>query len=221
MSTLKLRLEGPMQSWGTYSRFTERDTGKEPSKSGVIGLLCAALGRPREADISDLVSLEMAVRVDREGKFAKDYHTVLEVPKANRAEPETSVSNRYYLADASFLVLLEGDDKLLKDLAFALEAPKWTLCLGRKAFAPSTRVLLGISMTETMDQAIRSTPWFGRKEDWAESLRSILECSFGEGEARMDVPISFAQRKFGIRYVRQEWIPNPEPNPAKDVKEAK
>ena len=45
MPTLLLRLVGPMQAWGTSSRFDERDTGKEPSKSGVIGLLAAALGR--------------------------------------------------------------------------------------------------------------------------------------------------------------------------------
>ena len=48
MPTLLLRLVGPMQSWGTTSRFDERDTGKEPSKSGVVGLLAAALGIDRE-----------------------------------------------------------------------------------------------------------------------------------------------------------------------------
>ncbi len=49
MSTLLLRLAGPMQSWGVQSRFTIRGTGLEPSKSGVIGLVCAALGRPNDA----------------------------------------------------------------------------------------------------------------------------------------------------------------------------
>ncbi|MCA9878634.1 MAG: CRISPR-associated protein Cas5, partial [Thermomicrobiales bacterium] len=37
MHTVLLRLAGPMQSWGTQSRFLERDTGMEPSKSGVLG----------------------------------------------------------------------------------------------------------------------------------------------------------------------------------------
>ena len=37
MSVLLLRLAGPMQSWGTRSRFGNRDTGLEPSRSGVIG----------------------------------------------------------------------------------------------------------------------------------------------------------------------------------------
>ena len=41
MSVLLLRLSGPMQSWGVQSRFTVRDTGLEPSKSGVVGLIAA------------------------------------------------------------------------------------------------------------------------------------------------------------------------------------
>ena len=67
MPTLLLRLVGPMQSWGTTSRFDERDTGKEPSKSGVIGLLAAALGIDREnwVDLAPLTRLRMGVRHDR------------------------------------------------------------------------------------------------------------------------------------------------------------
>jgi CRISPR system Cascade subunit CasD len=60
---------GPMQSWGTRSRFQERDTEREPSKSGLIGLICAALGRDRNETVEDLAALKMAVRVDREGKL--------------------------------------------------------------------------------------------------------------------------------------------------------
>ena len=79
--TLLLRLAGPMQSWGTQSRFSMRDTGLEPSKSGVIGLLCAALGRPREdtAIVRRLTALTMGVRVDREGVMKKDFHTANDV----------------------------------------------------------------------------------------------------------------------------------------------
>lgn len=38
MTALLLRLAGPLQSWGTSSRFTRRATDRAPSKSGVIGL---------------------------------------------------------------------------------------------------------------------------------------------------------------------------------------
>src|ERR1039457_3308223 len=72
-ATLLLRLAGPMQSWGLDSRFDQRDTGLEPSKSGVLGLVCAALGKPRDdragpwPSLSQLASLRMGVRVMREG----------------------------------------------------------------------------------------------------------------------------------------------------------
>ena len=75
MPTLLLKLVAPMQSWGVQSNFTHRDTGFEPSKSGVIGLICAALGRDRAEPVDDLAALKMGVRVDRQGVVLKDYHT--------------------------------------------------------------------------------------------------------------------------------------------------
>src|SRR5512136_490986 len=91
MGTLLLRLVGPMQSWGMQSNFTHRDTGLEPSKSGVIGLICAALGKPRDENhpdnarkpsLDELAKLRMGVRVDREGLVQCDYHTANNVMKA-------------------------------------------------------------------------------------------------------------------------------------------
>lgn len=75
MSVLVLRLAAPLQSWGTQSRFSIRDTAREPSKSGVIGLIAAAIGRPRDGEIDDLMALRMSVRIDRDGTLQRDYHT--------------------------------------------------------------------------------------------------------------------------------------------------
>ena len=47
MATLLLRLAAPLQSWGSDSKFETRKTDREPTKSGVVGLLAAALGLPR------------------------------------------------------------------------------------------------------------------------------------------------------------------------------
>src|SRR5262245_60630235 len=116
MSTLLLRLSGPMQSWGVQSRFSHRDTGLEPSKSGVLGLACAALGRSRDASLDDLRALRLGVRVDREGRIARDFHTALEVIKADGSRPATVVSHRFYLADAVFLAGLEGLETLLEQV---------------------------------------------------------------------------------------------------------
>ncbi len=157
--TLIMRLAGPMQSWGVSSRFGIRETLPEPSKSGVIGLLCAALGWDRAAPtheiagqsrtLADLAALPFGVRVVREGVLRRDYHTAQNVLRAKaRLRPgrpanpgdlqETVLSERYYLSDAHFLVGLESDDEaLLRALDAALAAPYWPLCLGRKAFVPA------------------------------------------------------------------------------------
>lgn len=88
MPTLLMRLHGPLQSWGTTSRFDERDTQLEPSKSGVVGLLCAALGRDRAEPVDDLAALRMGVRVDREGVPMRDYQTATGVLIAGTAKPD-------------------------------------------------------------------------------------------------------------------------------------
>ena len=74
MSTLLLRLAGPMQSWGTDSKFDVRRTQREPSKSGVIGLIAAALGIPRQDQeiLHTLASLRLGIRVDGEGTMIRD-----------------------------------------------------------------------------------------------------------------------------------------------------
>ncbi len=111
MPTLLLKLVAPMQSWGVQSNFTHRDTGFEPSKSGVIGLICAALGRDRAEPIDDLAALKMGVRVDRQGTVLKDYHTAKDVMRAGGGIKDTELSDRFYLADAAFLVGLQGENK--------------------------------------------------------------------------------------------------------------
>ncbi|MFF4161373.1 type I-E CRISPR-associated protein Cas5/CasD [Streptomyces sp. NPDC001678] len=73
---LLLRLAAPLQSWGAVSRFSRRDTHSRPTKSAVIGLCAAALGRDRTAPIDDLAELHFGVRADHPGTPVRDYHTV-------------------------------------------------------------------------------------------------------------------------------------------------
>ena len=77
MATLLLRLAAPLQSWGMDSKFETRKTNREPTKSGIIGLLSAALGLRRDEteEIEKLNRLRFAVRVDQEGSLLIDYHT--------------------------------------------------------------------------------------------------------------------------------------------------
>jgi CRISPR system Cascade subunit CasD len=219
--TILLRLAGPMQSWGSRSRFGERDTEREPTKSGVIGLVCAALGRPREAPLEDLARLRVGVRVDREGVLERDFQTALQVRKSDpSAKPDTTTSNRYYLADAVFLVGLEGDDlALLESVDRALSRPRWSIALGRKAFVPGEQVRLqdGLRRDTPLERALTEYPRLAKAREGAraeggevEKLRLQVECRPGEpGEVRQDVPLSFVSdaRKFGIRNVRYQELP--------------
>jgi CRISPR system Cascade subunit CasD len=213
MNTLLLRLYGPLQSWGTQSRFSIRDTGMEPSKSGVIGLLCAALGRPRQDSVDDLAALRMGVRVDREGMLLRDFHTALKVAKASGANPDTVTSERYYLADADFLIGLEGEDlALLKACHRALASPKWALFLGRKACPPGIPIYLPDGVVEGvgLEKALETYPWNPRRNHAKpESVRLVFETPFGIGEeVRTDQPVgsAFSTRQFTLRHVTTRFM---------------
>lgn len=68
-------LAGPQQAWSAQQRRAVRPTQDHPTKSGVLGLVANALGRDRGDDISDLATLQYAVRSDRAGHVDADYHT--------------------------------------------------------------------------------------------------------------------------------------------------
>jgi len=174
MSVLLLRLAGPMQSWGTLSRFTNRDAGTEPSRSGVVGLLCAALGRPRDQPLDDFRPLRMAIRIDRDGRIMRDYHTAQKVRPADttKSPQETVLSERFYLADADFHVGLEGDRAFLERLDAALRRPVWPLCLGRKSFVPALPVAAGVHTDGERLEVLRRQPW--RKRHWRDAPKNPL-----------------------------------------------
>jgi CRISPR system Cascade subunit CasD len=224
--TLLLRLSGPMQSWGTRSRFTERDTELEPSKSGVIGLICSALGRPRAEPVDDLARLRFGVRVDHEGVLACDYHTAGAKTGIMRADGSLSkdavVSNRYYLAEADFLVGFEGEDRsLLERLDRALRSPQWQLFLGRKSFVPGVPVPLPDTGVRDagLEVALQSESWplkplvFARNDGKRPRIRCVIERPPGAtAEVRMDQPIgaAFQRRSFGRRWVETLYLPGEE-----------
>lgn len=212
MATLLLRLQGPMQSWGTRSRFDHRDTWPYPTKSGVLGLLAAALGRDRQEDISDLAALRMGVRVDQKGVLRVDYQTAQEVLRADLKGRGNVQSWRYYLADAAFLVGLEGPFSLLQEAHRALENPRYVLYLGRKGYVPSPPPYLKDGLREEpLEEALRTYPFLGRgreREDPRPEEGFLLVLEAEEGRLVYDQPVApFAQRRFGARYVREEVLP--------------
>lgn len=224
MPTLLFRLVGPMQSWGTTSRFEQRDTGKEPSKSGVIGLLAAALGVDREnwADLEPLTRLSMGVRHDRPGVPRRDYQTAGcaeadTIIKADGTQAKDGVvSERFYLADAAFLVGLERKERPFPErIHAALRDPVWPLALGRKSYVPSEPIWIENGLQDAPLRIVLARwPWIAsprKGEDLPEKLLVSFESEDGSGVLKMDQPLSsFAERRFGARFVRSEWISFPQ-----------
>jgi CRISPR system Cascade subunit CasD len=175
MSVLLLRLAGPLQSWGGASRHMTRYTLPMPTKSGVIGLLAAALGRRRGEDISDLAALRFGVRVDQPGRLLADYHTVSaashapadparqRMPRSDggslKPAASTKVTTRYYLADAVFVAGVEAQQDIAQMLAAALRRPRYPLYLGRRSCPPARPVLLGIEPDTSLETALGNAGW--------------------------------------------------------------
>src|SRR5699024_6559366 len=140
VTVLMLNLAGPMQSWGNSSRFTRRETAPEPTKSGVVGLPAAALGRRRTDPLEDLAQLRFGVRTEQQGRLERDFQTAQRW-ETGRSKP---LSYRFYLADAAFLAAVEGPDEIIEGLVRALKAPTFPLYLGRRAYPPARPVFADV-----------------------------------------------------------------------------
>lgn len=218
MWTLLLRLKGPMQSWGTRSRFDDRDTEAEPSKSGVLGLLCAAAGIDRDdwPGLEPLTHLKMGVRVDSAGVLRTDFQTAQLKPMSEKSD--TAITRKHFLADAAFVVGLESEDRdLLARLHASLKNPYYPLCLGRKAFLPGEPVYLEHGLVEApLEQALADLQAAPMLDNNGEPLQLdlvpdkvpvVVDSPYGQGSLRHDVPVAaFSQRRYGPRYVARTTI---------------
>lgn len=198
MSTLLLRLKAPQQSWGTDSRFRSRETGLMPSKSGVLGLLAAAQGRARDADLTDLVGLAFAVRVDQPGRLMIDYHTA-RLPGAKNS----ALSHRHYRVDAAYATAVSGPDELIAGISEAIDNPAFPLYLGRRSCPAPVCLNGGVFPDDEPESLLRDlerAPWLAsewyRKECPTEVRLPIYrDAAAGEiGESVQDVPVSFDPR---------------------------
>jgi len=188
---LLLRLEGPLQSWGVRSRWSRRDTGPDPTKSAIIGLLGCAAGIPRpdwrlgEEPDRTLEQWDKAllfgVRIDRPGTVETDYHTVqgrfwqadgkmktdlsktgAKPDKAEREPLRTEPTWREYLHDAAFLVVLAMKPEHRNDNGGLLERLKNHLQ------NPKWPLYLG------RKSCVPSRPVFDRLTDEYQDLESAL-----------------------------------------------
>jgi CRISPR system Cascade subunit CasD len=204
---LILRLDGPMQAWGTHTFEDFR-----PSN-------CLGIDRSDHAGLERLASsVEFTVRADRavlrpdaEKPISKaavklaDFHTVLAARKVDgSANKNPVVSRREYLFDAAFTVVIGEKPEApvtLDAIAEALRRPCYTPVLGRRS-CPITRPLFEGAPIEASDAKI--------------ALASALPVGgliYAEGDLKStqplrvrDVPMRGRNRQFGTRqvYVHKE-----------------
>lgn len=194
-SVLLLRLAGPLQSWGSSSRFARRGTEVAPTKSGVIGLLAAAKGLRRTEPLTELLGLEFGVRLDQPGQILRDFQTARPLDGQKGAP----LTYRFYLSDAVFLAAVGGERELLDGLAQALRRPQFPLYLGRRSCPPVGPVSLGVQ-DGTLDDVLAQWPWLAatwhREKNRASRtvrLEVIRDARPGEPvtETVPDEPVSF------------------------------
>jgi len=218
---LAMLLDSPLQSWGCASRFERRTTGLHPTKSGVIGLICAAKGlakgSPQEhAVLPELAASKMtSIAIPREVRAGgtplsvrrlEDYHTVLGTRRSSgKLNPDAVITRREYLLDARFGVIIEAPRSILNSVSAALSDPVWGVWLGRKSCIPAEPIGRGLFDTEAQAQhaLIGDRP--------AAEFATVTEVNnFAEGtDSLSDQPVSFGDgsscgldtRRFAVRRV--------------------
>ncbi len=230
MTVLSLLLAAPLQAWGSESRFTTRATDDAPTKSGIIGLLAAAKGLRRTDPIEDLTGLRFGVRIDQPGQILRDFQTA----RSLDGRDAMPLSQRFYRADARYVVGLEAGDELLTGLADAISNPVYPLYLGRRSCPPS-EPLRPVLHEVSLERFLLDEPWQAA-EWWKRRLRHdpirveyridadgwTGEIPDHEGDTtQRDDPISFdpEHRQYGWRTVRHGWIDlaGAEPPPAAEL----
>lgn len=221
MSVLVLRLAGPLQAWGDSSRYTIRSTNDAPTRSGILGLLCAAEGRSRDDDLSDLSQLRIAVRIDQPGTVLRDFQTA----RSLDGKETMPLSTRFYRENAVYTAFIEGPSERLHHYESALKNPKYPLYLGRRSCTPDFPLLLEI-IDADISEILVNYPWqaaewfkkrieYKKKGYWAEILldEGISWAGTGDNEriieeTHRDVPISFSRerREYLWRTVRRTSV---------------
>lgn len=218
---LALLLDGPLQSWGFASRFERRTTGLHPTKSGVVGLICAVMGLAKgsleerevlpELAASKMTSIAIPRETAPNGSSLpvlrlEDYHTVLGTRRASgRLNPDAVITRRGYLLDARFGVIIEGPRSVLVRAAAGLDDPVWGVWLGRKNCIPAEPIGRGLFDTEVEallelvgDRSINEFTTVTDANDFAGGTDSLNDqpVSFGDGASS-----GVDTRRFGVRRV--------------------
>ena len=231
---LLLWLEAPLQAWGFDSRFGRRDSLGFPTKSGVLGLLCCALGAggPQRELLADFAELNMQlvafVRADRAGNsvprepLLHDFHMVgsgyddhdpwqsLLIPKTSQGKKAvgggTKLTHRFYIQDMAFGVALQVPSEQSWNLAAHLQDPVWDLYLGRKNCVPTEFIYQGLY--DSAEEALGASRTLAMEKNRVAEFKVLQGEHEGEVITLNDVPVQFGEDKRyrDRRVTLQNWI---------------
>lgn len=196
VGAVAILLDSPMQSWGSSSRFTQRESESFPTKSALIGLLAAAAGidkeSPNEAElIAPFSALRLTIyRLPRGGnqlvRRLSDFHTVgggydakasafdkMSIPRkaSGGASANAVITKRTYLTDARFIACLEGNAGTIQTLVTHLENPIWGVWFGRKTCVPAMPLL----PSQGADTLAATRVLLERLHDWEKTSGRIKD----------------------------------------------
>jgi len=221
---LVLWLEAPLQSWGSSSKFSRRDTEQFPTKSGIFGLLLSSMGargvqeelllhlsQYRQVVISygkekkSRLSMLMDFHMVGSGYDEKDAWQKNLIPK--KADGKASVGGgskmtyRYYLQDARFAVIQELDVALAEEIEMALIQPTYDVFLGKKHCIPTDFVYRGTF--SGFDEAWNEASAIAAEKNLVPLFQvADAEASDPDASCIMDVPIRYGEQKqYAERYV--------------------
>lgn len=212
---LVFSLTASLGAMGELAGHERRGTLLWPGRSALVGMMAAALGIRRDGDFSALDALGITVGVYDSGAALRDYHTIETVPsaaikspnsrpealRAARGRSNTTITLRDYRAAPLYGVAVTGAG--LDDLAQALNAPFFTLYLGRKscplAAPPAAAVVTAKSASEALSQLVLP-PWRAQ----ARLVSIIVDDPLGE--AIHDLPIDRARWHFAARRVKVQPV---------------
>ncbi len=207
--------DAPMQSWGYQSKFDQRTSLSHPTKSGVTGLICAAIGIPKNDDdaLVEIASLDMIVYVLKYPNRISDFHTVgggfdknknpQNIAKTANGKPgNTVVSRREYLLDAKFAIVISGNELLINKIKSALQNPVWGVWFGRKSCVPAEPIFRNIF--DSLNDAETFIKTLSENKNEVSKIRKIETAkSFDDATGKiMDIPKSFAndKREYSVRH---------------------
>lgn len=213
-----MKLYGPLQSWGTSSKYNIRQTDLAPSKSAIIGIISASLGYKRDDKKNNrLNSLEYGVRIDKQGSLLCDFQTV----KENKIFKESKLLDhgkkvdahlvyRYYLEDAKFLVAIRGEDEEIFKIYQALKNPVFQPYMGRKSCPLPPDFLIGVLDDDVVDALSFYPPLVkGKKQE--DKIPCFVDYKIAKDTDqspgfRLDKVESFKLKKYRPRAEAKIWV---------------